>query len=149
MSQIYGPSNDPEARLAILVKSVRDERASSTSGVEQGSYFECFRGTDLRRTVAAMLIYGSANLAGAAFLSQAIYFLIVSGLEAIHAFDVSIGGFGLACLIIVASWLVAGKVKNRTAFNVGLILNFIVMLIVGCLYYSSNRGALWATAVLM
>lgn len=149
MNKIYGPGNDPEARLALVVKSVQDEKAASSSNLEQGTYLECFRGTDLKRTLAAMLIYGSANLAGAAFLSQAIYFLIISGLEAIHAFDVSIGGFGLACVIIVFSWLFAGKVKNRTAFKAGLIINGIVMLVVGCLYYSGSKGALWATAVLM
>jgi hypothetical protein len=147
MMKIYGAKNDPEARLACLIKTMSDEKASEGQG--KGTYLECFRGTDLKRTLAVMFLYASANFAGAAFLAQAIYFLIIAGLPAIHSFDVAIGGFGLACIIIISSWFVAGKVRNRLAFYVGLVINFVVMLVIGCLYYSSAKGALWAIAVLM
>lgn len=147
MTRIYGPHNDPDARLACLIKTVRDERANSQH--EEGTYSDCFKGTDLKRTLAVMLIYGAANFAGAAFLAQAIYFLIIAGLEPIHAFDISVGGFGLACFIIVGTWFLADKIRNRTGFYAGLIVNFVAMLVVGCLYYSSTKGALWAIAAIM
>jgi hypothetical protein len=147
MNQIYGVHNDPDARVASLVKTIREERENDQ--LEKGSYIECFQGKDLRRTLAVILIYTAANFAGAAFLAQAIYFLIIAGLPAIHAFDVSIGGFGLACVIIIASWFIMEKVRNRTAFYAGLIFNFITMLVVGALYYSKTTGALWAIAAIM
>lgn len=147
MTQIYGAKNDPDARLACLIKTIRDEKENNQH--EEGTYLECFQGTDLKRTLAVMLIYGAANFAGAAFLAQAIYFLIIAGLPAIHAFDVAIGGFGLACCIIVSSWFLMEKVRNRTAFYLGLVINFLAMLVVGCLYYSSSKGALWAIAAIM
>ena len=147
MTKIYGLQNDPDARLASIIKTIREEKESKE--LEKGTYIECFQGKSLRRTLAVILIFTTANLGGAAFLAQAIYFLIIAGLPALHAFDVSIGGFGLACIIIVASWFVVDKARNRTAFYVGLVLNFVGMLVVGALYYSSNPGALWAIAVLM
>lgn len=147
MVKIYGERNDPTARLACLIKTIREEKSGNE--LEKGTYIECFKGKDLKRTLAVILIYTAANFAGAAFLAQAIYFLIIAGLPAIHSFDVAIGGFGLACVIIVASWFIADKVRNRTAFNVGLVVNFIGMLVVGALYYSSSKNALWAIAVLM
>jgi hypothetical protein len=143
---IYGKGNDPDARLAYLIKIIREERHSEH---DRGTYFDCFKGTDLKRTVTVMLIYTAANFAGAAFLSQSIYFLITAGLPAIHSFDVSIGGFGLACIIIVASWFVGDYIHRRTGFLAGLAINFVCMLIVGCLYYSKAKGALWAIAVVM
>jgi hypothetical protein len=146
MTLIYGKENDPEARLAYLINLIREENHSEH---ERGTYFDCFKGTDLKRTLTVMLIYTAANFAGAAFLSQSIYFLITAGLPAIHSFDVSVGGFGLACIIIVASWFVGEYVHRRTGFLAGLAINFVCMLIVGCLYYSKTKGALWAIAVLM
>jgi hypothetical protein len=134
MTLIYGKDNDPDARLAYLIKIIREENHSEH---ERGTYFDCFKGTDLKRTLTVML------------LSQSIYFLITAGLPAIHSFDVSIGGFGLACIIIVASWFVGEYIHRRTGFLVGLAVNFICMLIVGCLYYSKAKGALWAIAVVM
>jgi hypothetical protein len=147
MTRIYGSKNDPDARLACLIQTMDHERASDSH--EDGTYLECFQGTDLKRTLAVMLIYGAANFAGAAFLAQSIYFLIIAGLPAIHAFDVSIGGFGLACLIIVGTWFLTERVKNRSAFYAGLVINFVAMLVVGCLYYSKASGALWAIAAIM
>jgi hypothetical protein len=99
--------------------------------------------------LTVIFIYTAANLAGAAFLAQSIYFLITAGLPAIHGFDVSIGGFGLACIIIFASWFLGEHIHRRTGFLAGLIVNLVFMLIVGALYYTEKKGALWAIAVFM
>jgi MFS family permease len=147
MTKIYGPNNDVDARLANLIKTIRDEQ--SQHELDTGSYMECFKGKDLKRTMTVVFLYTTSNFAGAAFLAQSIYFLIIAGLPAIHAFDVSIGGFGLACVIIVASWFVGDKIRRRTGVLAGLACSIIGMLTVGCLYYSKVTGALWAIAVIM
>jgi hypothetical protein len=146
MTTLYGQENEVDARLAYLIKIIREE---SNDEVKRGTYVDCFKGADLKRTSTVMLIYTAANFAGAAFLAQSIYFLIIAGLPAIHSFDVSIGGFGLACIIIVASWFVGEYIHRWTGFLAGLVINFICMLIVGALYYSKQKGALWAIAVFM
>jgi hypothetical protein len=96
-----------------------------------------------------MFLYTAPNFAGAAFLAQAIYFLIIAGLPPINSFDVAIGGFGLACILIVTTWFVMDKLNRRLSFFAGLILNLIAMLVVGGLYYNPSHGALWAIAVIM
>lgn len=98
--------------------------------------------------MAVILVYTTTNFAGAAFFAHAIYF-IIEGLPAIHAFDVSIGGFGLACITIVVSWLIVDKIRNRSAFYAGIVVKFIAMLTVGALYYNKSPGALWAVAMIM
>lgn len=147
MTKIYGPNSDIDARLANLIKTIRDEQ--SQHELESGTYFECFKGKDLKRTLTVIFLYTTSNFGGAAFLAQSIYFLIIAGLPAIHAFDVSIGGFGLACIIIVSSWFVGDRIRRRTGVMVGLVINFAGMLVVGCLYYSKTTGSLWAIAVIM
>lgn len=147
MGLIYGKSNSVDARLAFLTKEIREEQASRE--LQSGSYLECFKGTDLKRTMTVVFIYSAVNWGGAALLTQSIYFLIIAGLPAIHAFDVSIGGFGLAMIIVVTSWAIESKFRRRDAFMFGCVLNFLMMLIIGALYYAPGKGALWGIAVLM
>ncbi|KAJ5630819.1 MFS general substrate transporter [Penicillium longicatenatum] len=140
MALIYGKNNSIDDRLAYLNKVIRKEQANKA--LQSGSYIECFKGVDIRRTL-------TVNWGGAAFLSQSIYFLIIAGLPSIHAFDVSIGGFGLAMIIIVLSWILGGKVRRRDAFMAACILNFLFMLTIGALYYAPGSSGLWGIAVLM
>ncbi|KAH8652630.1 general substrate transporter [Tricladium varicosporioides] len=147
MRLMYGSGPDLNDRLAHLIKTMKEEEKHNI--LHRGTYIECFKGTDLKRTLSVMFLYTAANWAGAAFLAQSIYFLIIAGLPAIHAFDISVGGFGLAVLIIGSSWFWMDKVKRRSAFLAGCIINFAVMLTIGCLYYKTGTGALWGIAVLM
>jgi len=144
---IYGSDKDVDIHTAILIKTIREEQAQKE--LERGSYLECFRGTDLQRTLTAVFLYTSQNWGGAAFLTQSICFLIIAGLPAIHAFDVSIGGFGLSLLIIIGSWFVTGYFRRRSAFILGCVINLIIMTIIGALYYAPGQTGLWAIAVLM
>lgn len=82
-------------------------------------------------------------------LSRNIYFLVTAGLAAIHSFDVGIGGFALAIILVVLSGLCLRRISRRNAVLVGLCLNMLFMLTIGALYWTPGQGALWAIAVLM
>jgi hypothetical protein len=94
-------------------------------------------------------MFSLTNLAGAAFLSQNIYFLITAGLEAVHSFDIGIGGFAFAAILIACSGVYLQKVSRRNAILGGLIFNLVFMTIIGALYFASGEGSLWAIAILM
>lgn len=147
MGRIYGEKKQPEERLALLIKTIREEQANTK--LTGGTYFECFQGTNLKRTGTVAFLYTTANVGGAGFLAQNIYFLIIAGLEPIHAFDIGIGGFGLAILIIIASGAYLKKISRRVTVIAGCVTNFIFMVVIGALYYAPSRGALWAIAILM
>jgi hypothetical protein len=70
-------------------------------------------------------------------------------LKPIHAFDVSIGGFGLSMVIIVTSWMIGDRIRKRDGFLFGCGINFLIMLIISALYYAPGTGPLWGIAVLM
>ncbi|KAJ5114233.1 MFS general substrate transporter [Penicillium angulare] len=105
--------------------------------------------TYLKKTLTVMFLYTAQNWGGSALLAQSIYFLIIAGLPSIHAFDVSIGGFGLSLIIIVLSWIFNDKASCRNVLLVACILNFLFMLFIGVLYYIPGGGAVWGVAVLM
>jgi hypothetical protein len=147
MQRLYGP-NDSEERLAREIHIVRIENENASLSPEI-TWMSCFRGTDSKRTATTALLFSLTNLAGAAFLSQNIYFLITAGLEAVHSFDIGIGGFAFAAILIACSGLYLQKVSRRNAIIGGLIFNLVFMIIIGALYFAPGRGAIWAIAILM
>lgn len=96
-----------------------------------------------------MFLFAIVNLAGAPFLAQSIYFLISVGLPAIHVFDISVGGFGLAIIIIIVSGILLKNIARRTVLFWGTFINFLFMVVVGGLYYAPGNGPKWAIAILM
>lgn len=147
VNRLYG-SNEPEARYARIHHEIQLEaEAEHAHGV--GSFLDLYRGSNLKRTLTVHLVFLGVGLAGASFLAQSIYFLIIAGLETIHCFDVSIGGFGLAVIAIVFSWIYIERVGRRSLWLIGVGVNAVGMLIIGGLYYSSSHGAIWGIAILM
>ncbi|KAL3450808.1 hypothetical protein BJX65DRAFT_304964 [Aspergillus insuetus] len=123
--------------------------AQSTTQAAAPTFLECFRGTNMKRTLTMMFLFSLVNLGGAPFLSHSIYFLTSVGLPVIHVFDISIGGFGLAVVIIIASGIVLKKIRTRSTVLVGCVVNLLVNLIIGVLYFAKGQGPKWAIAVLM
>ncbi|PSK51856.1 hypothetical protein B9Z65_3123 [Elsinoe australis] len=145
---LYGPSNHPDARFAHIQHEVQLELlAQKAHGT--GSFIDLYRGSNLKRTLTIHLLFFGVGLAGASFLAQSIYFLIIAGLPPINAFDVSCGGFGLAIFTIIASWIYLDRLGRRSLWLGGVAGNFVIMLIIGCLAYSTAKASLWAIAILM
>lgn len=147
MRQIYGAENQPDERLEFEIRAIQYEQVVDSD--KEGLYRSCFQGHNLKRTMTVAFLYSTANIGGASFLAQNIYFLIIAGLEAVHAFDIGIGGFGLAILIVIASGAYLQRVSRRNVVIAGLVLNMLFMIVIGALYWATSKGALWAIAVLM
>ncbi|KAI8200944.1 MFS transporter fmqE [Colletotrichum sp. SAR 10_65] len=146
MRKIYGP-NQPDERLEYEIRAIQAEQEFEANN--KATYMACFQGTNRKRSLTVAFLYSTANIGGASFLAQNIYFLITAGLEAVHCFDVGIGGFGLAVLIILTSGVYLKYVNRRNVVLIGLVLNLLVMVIIGALYWADKKGGLWAIAVLM
>lgn len=148
LCRLYGSKNHIDARLAVLCKQVEQERSQAQVHGSAG-YLELFQGTNLKRTFTVFWLFLAAGLNGASLLSQNTYFLIIAGLPAVHAFDVGIGGFGLAIVAIVFSWFYMEKFGRRSIWLAGVVVNTFTMAVIGGLYYSTTKGSLWAVAILM
>jgi len=145
--RLYGKDNSVDARLAHLQDGIQQELKRDN----KASYLDCFKGTDRKRTLTVCLLQFGTGLMGTAFLTQNIYFLVLAGLPAIHCFDINIGGFGLALIILPFSYYFNDRVGRRPLLLTGVAGNIVGMAVVGGLGYasSSNIGATWAVAVLL
>ncbi|KAJ5177127.1 uncharacterized protein N7482_003004 [Penicillium canariense] len=144
---LYSDSADGEERYQYLVKTIEEE--GSQRDANKAGYMECFQGTNLKRTLTIMFLFGIVNLGGAPFLSQSIYFLVSVGLPAIHVFDISVGGFGLAIIIIIASGILLKGFRRSNILFWGTAVNLLFNLVIGALYYGHGNGPKWAIAILM
>lgn len=74
------------------------------------SYWDCFRGTNWRRTRISCGMFAVQQFTGIAFYSQALYFLGISGLPTALTFQLALGGFGVAMFGNVVSWFIMNYV---------------------------------------
>lgn len=146
MQRIYGP-NHADERLEYEIHAIRVEQELEANN--NATYLLCFQGHNRKRSLTVAFLYSTANIGGASFLAQNIYFLITAGLEAVHSFDIGIGGFGFAVLIILASGAYLQRISRRNVVLLGLTLNFLFMVVIGALYWVTDKGGLWAIAILM
>lgn len=83
LARLYGEKNNIDARLAHLQAAILHEARKRED--MPASYLECFRGTNLKRTLTVCLLQFGSGLIGTAFLTQNIYFLTLTSLPVLHA----------------------------------------------------------------
>jgi len=85
-------------QLAMIMHTVKVE-SQTTKG---GSYLDCFKGVNLRRTEIVCLTFMGQILSGSSFAYTPTYFFTSAGMPTVRAFDLSLGakamGFIGTCL---------------------------------------------------
>lgn len=74
-------------RIAMMSRTIETERSMKI----EGSYMDCFRGTNLRRTEIAMVSWGCQILPGFAIQNYITYFFTLAGLSPGNSFNMSLG----------------------------------------------------------
>jgi MFS transporter, SP family, general alpha glucoside:H+ symporter len=114
------------------------------------TFLASFKGTDLRRTEIACVVWITQNLCGSALWGFAPYFYEQAGLPTSKAFDLSVGLYGAAIFANVLCWYWMSIAGRRTLYLIGLVLSLLVLVItggVGCMHTST--GSSWALGSLI
>lgn len=138
---------DVKATVAMLIHTNEYEQE-----VESGTtYFDCFKGVDLRRTEICTMVFVIQAASGLGFAQYCTYFMEQAGLDASNSFKMNLGYNGLAFIGTVLSWLLITRFGRRTIYVTGLAILTTVMLLIGfiSLAPSSNSGAMWAQSSMM
>lgn len=103
----------------ITVMSYTDsvERRLNQAG---SAYIDCVRGSNLRRTEIACMVWVTQALCGATLIGFAPYFYEQAGFNTSKSFDLSTGMFGLALIGGMASWVLLRRFGRRTIYLAGL-----------------------------
>lgn len=102
---------DTVAMMRYTVKIEDEMRAAS-------SYWDLFKGTDLRRTEITVFTYVIQELC-APLVSYIVYFLEQSGLAATESFDFGVGEFALAIVGVFVAWWLVPRLGRRSLMLIG------------------------------
>lgn len=120
---------DHRQTIALMVHTTKLEKEEKLGT----SYFDCFRGTNLRRTEIACGCFLSQITNGGAFAYSPIYFFEQAGITANQAYDIGLGGTGLAFCGTVISWGFINKFGRRPIFLTGFGVMIFCLLLIGIL----------------
>ena len=95
------------------------------------SYWDCFKGSDLRRTEIACVVWMAQTLGGSSLTGYAAYFYVQAGFSPESAFDLAIGMYGVAIISGIIAIMSMRFVGRRTLYLWGLALSLVVLLVAG------------------
>ncbi|KAM0325487.1 hypothetical protein ACHAQA_007474 [Verticillium albo-atrum] len=137
---------DPRNTVAMMTRTIRTEREMKI----HGSWADCFRRENLRRTEIAMVSWGCQILPGFAVQNYITYFFTLAGLSPADSFYMSIGNASLAFVGTVTSFVLMTKLGWRTVYIAGLAAMLPTMSLVGFLALApANPAIRWVQSALL
>ncbi|KAJ5519231.1 Major facilitator superfamily domain general substrate transporter [Penicillium expansum] len=109
------PNFDPEETIA-MIQHTNELEKSLSSGT---TYWDCFKGTNLRRTEVVCLVWLVQTLCGQNLMGYFAYFCVQAGLPTVQSFNLSLGQYGLG---VLGSLSFAPGDNNAAKWAIGVML---------------------------
>jgi len=137
----------PQAKNVVaMMVHTNDMEMELTTG---SSYPDCFKGTELRRTEVACMIFAGQVLSGSTFAYSGTYFFEQAGMSATDAYKLGLGGTAVAFVGTILSWFLMRIAGRRTIYLGGLTAMCICLLIIGFLTLDKHStSATWTQSAL-
>ncbi|PVH69328.1 sugar transporter [Cadophora sp. DSE1049] len=115
------------------------------------SYWDCFKGVNLRRTEITCITWLIQSASGASMMGYAVYFFKQAGMDTDVAFDFSISLYAVAMVGVVIAWFAMTYLDRRTIYLSGLSAMFVTLFTIGCvgLAPQKSKGPSFATGGLL
>jgi SP family general alpha glucoside:H+ symporter-like MFS transporter len=140
------PSFNADKTVAMMVHTNEIEK-ENTSGT---TYWDCFRGVDLRRTEVACLIWAAQNLCGAGLMGYSIVFYQCAGLTVSGSFNMSLGQYAIGIRGTIFSWVLMSYVGRRTLYVNGLAILCVLLFVIGFISIpKASTSTSWATGSML
>jgi MFS transporter, SP family, general alpha glucoside:H+ symporter len=121
---------DASSTIAMMAHTTALE-ARLTHGA---SYWDCFRGRDLRRTEIVCLVWAMQNLSGNSFSNYSTYFLTRAGLPESTAYSFAMGQYAINMAGVLGAWvLMSLGLGRRTLYLAGLAALTLLLFAMGLL----------------
>lgn len=121
------------------------------SAIEYGTYWDCFKGVDLRRTEIACMTWAVQALCGSVIQGYTTYFFEVAGLSQSDAFKMNLGNNALTFVGTALAWVLLSYFGRRQIYLWGCMLLTVILFIEGfvSLAPSTNTDAKWVASILV
>ncbi|KIX01398.1 uncharacterized protein Z518_09124 [Rhinocladiella mackenziei CBS 650.93] len=147
--RLHQDTSDKEREVDASLAYIRYTTELEKAETANASFFECFRGTNLRRTEINCVVWAAQILCGNAILGYSVVFLEAAGFSELQAFDVNISLS--ACYIIggIICWFLFPHVGRVTIYMGGLTFMFVCLVVIGGLGWAHGKGAQMAIGILL
>jgi MFS transporter, SP family, general alpha glucoside:H+ symporter len=133
--------------LALMVRTneLEHELQSGTT------FFDCFKGVDLRRTEIAVMAYLIQYLSGNGLSGYSTYFFEQAGLTSTDSFDLTMAQYAIGFVGTICSWWLMSRLGRRTLYIAGLASSTILLYTIGfvALAPKKDKNADWGTGALL
>ncbi|EPS31621.1 hypothetical protein PDE_06576 [Penicillium oxalicum 114-2] len=130
-------------QLAMLVHTTKIE-----AEIEAGtSYWDCFKGVDLRRTEICCMAFVGQILSGSTFAYSPTYFFEQAGMDPGKAFQLGVGCTGVAFMGTALSWWLITYCGRRTLYVSGQGILCVFLFLIAIINSASHTtDAMWTQA---
>ncbi|KAK0614564.1 general substrate transporter [Immersiella caudata] len=126
---------DADETVAMMVHTNALEEKTSGGA----SYWDCFKGHDLRRTEASFaaivcMVWAIQNLSGNSFSNYSTYFLTQAGLDSTSAYGFALGQYGINMAGVFGAWFLMSRgIGRRSLYLYGLCVLCAMLFVLGFL----------------
>lgn len=133
--------HEADQTVQMMIHTNELEKAAA----EGGSYWDCFKRTDRRRTEIACVVWLIQVFCGGPLMGLSSYFYTKAGLPTDQAFNLTIGQFSMGLVGTISSWFLLKKIGRRPLYLYGQIALFFLMVTIGGLAFKSDdKSVSWA-----
>lgn len=145
-----GSDFDADETIAMMVHTTALEE-KTTSGA---TYWDCFKGHDLRRTEIVVMVWAIQNLSGNSFSNYSTYFLEQAGLSQSSSYGFALGQYGMNMVGVFGAWsLMTMGIGRRSLYLYGLCGLCSMLFVLGFLGLvpesNRNKGALATGSIML
>lgn len=131
-----------ERKLAAINRTLEEIKGET----DDATYLECFRKTNLRRTIVSIAPLCIQALSGVVFCaSYATYYIQLAGYSTTSSFRLQIIQQVLSLIGNVMSWFLVDKVGRRNLTFYGLLILTVVLWLMGGLAAAGTKGTIKGT----
>lgn len=139
--RLTSPSRDPTFNVDETVDMVRHTIELERETHSGASYLDCFRGTNLRRTLLVCGIWACQNLSGNTFSNYSTYFFTQAGIGGTASYDFAMGQYAINTVGVFGAWaLMSRGIGRRTLFIAGLCALCVTLFSIGCVGIARGRA---------
>ncbi|KAF7558170.1 hypothetical protein G7Z17_g107 [Cylindrodendrum hubeiense] len=140
-----GPDFDADTAVAVAALAIRKEQEETAGG---GSWMQCFKGPDGRRTLIICMVYIAQQFIGVNFVSGYLtYYFRLAGVK--NALGVAQAAYAIQLFGNICSWPLVDRIGRRPMIVGGSITITAGLLIIGGISTVNNKAALNATVSFM
>ncbi|KAF2441009.1 sugar transporter [Karstenula rhodostoma CBS 690.94] len=149
--RLASPEKNPDFNADETIAMYKHTNEMEKAISDGTSYWDCFKGTDLRRTEIAAMTWFTQAWCGSSFMGFSTYFFENAGLDTSNAFSMSLGIYAIGAIGVFVSWWLMPRVGRRTLYVWGLVIMLAILLIIGFLGIApeGNASVQWAIGAML